>query len=158
MTSPWIKNLCEVPIGKAQKKIILGEIPAGNIFPVIIKHVLLSLSISQPFWADLCRITKVYCLVVMLYRQIDDILILNDGPIRILKIIPELIKLFYSDTAIQSFLIVRTTMWTLSNSHVSRNNCLLENKQTFCYSEHIPGGCKPLTKDHIIELTIYYRC
>ena len=44
-----------------------------------------------------------YCLVVMLYRQIDDFLILNDDPIRIPKIISVIIKLFYSGTAIRSF-------------------------------------------------------
>ena len=43
-----------------------------------------------------------YCLVVMLYRQIDD-LILNDDLIRILKIILVFTKLFYSGTAISSF-------------------------------------------------------
>ena len=45
---------------------------------------------------------KMYCLVVMLYRQIDD-LSLNDDPIRIPKIISVIIKLFYSGTAIRSF-------------------------------------------------------
>ena len=46
---------------------------------------------------------KMYYLVVMLYRQIDDFLILNDDPIRIPKIISVIIKLFYSGTAIRSF-------------------------------------------------------
>ena len=45
---------------------------------------------------------KMYYLVVMLYRQIDD-LSLNDDPIRIPKIISVIIKLFYSGTAIRSF-------------------------------------------------------
>ena len=44
-----------------------------------------------------------YCLVVMLYRQIDDFLSLNDDPIRIPKIISVIIKLFYNGTAIRSF-------------------------------------------------------
>ena len=43
-----------------------------------------------------------YCLVVMLYRQIDD-LSLNDDPIRIPKIISVIIKLFYNGTAIRYF-------------------------------------------------------
>ena len=43
-----------------------------------------------------------YCLVVMLYRQIDD-LSLNDDPIRISKIISVIIKVLYSGTAIRSF-------------------------------------------------------
>jgi hypothetical protein len=47
-----------------------------------------------PFEADLCRSTKMYYLVVMPYRQIDD-LSLNDDPIRIAKIISVIIKLFY---------------------------------------------------------------
>jgi hypothetical protein len=39
----------------------------------------------------------------MLYRQIDDLLSLNDDPIRFLKIVLVIIKLFYSGTAIRSF-------------------------------------------------------
>ena len=46
---------------------------------------------------------KMYCLIVMLYRKIDDFLSLNDEPIRIPKIISVIIKLFYSGTAIRSF-------------------------------------------------------
>ena len=46
---------------------------------------------------------KMYYIVVMLYRQIDDFLSLNDDPIRIPKIISVIIKLFYSGTAIRSF-------------------------------------------------------
>jgi hypothetical protein len=38
--------------------------------------------IAHPFGADLSRSMKMYCLVVMLYRQIDDYLSLNDDPIR----------------------------------------------------------------------------
>ena len=44
-----------------------------------------------------------HCLVVVLYRQIDDFLSLNDDPIRIPKIISVIIKLFYNGTAIRSF-------------------------------------------------------
>jgi hypothetical protein len=36
---------------------------------------------------------KMYCLIVMLFRQINDVLILNDDPIRIPKFIV-IIKLF----------------------------------------------------------------
>ena len=43
------------------------------------------------------------CLVVMLYRQIEDFLSLNDDPIRIPKVISVIIKLFCSGTAIRSF-------------------------------------------------------
>ena len=46
---------------------------------------------------------KMYYLVVMLYRQIDDFLILNDDPVRTPKILSVFIKLFYSGTAIRSF-------------------------------------------------------
>ena len=45
---------------------------------------------------------KMYYLVVMLYRQIDD-LSLHDDPIRIPKITSVIIKLFYNGTAIRSF-------------------------------------------------------
>ena len=43
-----------------------------------------------------------YSLVVMLYRQIDD-LSLNDDPIRIPKIISVISKLFNKRTALRSF-------------------------------------------------------
>jgi hypothetical protein len=43
-----------------------------------------------------------YYLVVMLYRQIDD-LNLNNDPIRIPKIIAVITKFFYNGTAIWSF-------------------------------------------------------
>jgi hypothetical protein len=39
---------------------------------------------------------------VMLYRQIDDIM-LNEDPIKIPKILSVIIKLFYNGTAIRSF-------------------------------------------------------
>ena len=45
---------------------------------------------------------KMYSLVVMLYRQIED-LSLSDDPIRIPKIISVILKLFYNGTAIKSF-------------------------------------------------------
>jgi hypothetical protein len=46
---------------------------------------------------------KMYGIVAILYRQIDDFLSLNDDPIRIPKIISVIIELFYSETAIRSF-------------------------------------------------------
>ena len=64
-----------------------------------------------------------YCLVVVLYRQTDDFLSLNDDPIRIPKIISVIIKLFYIGTAIRSFLTVKTAMRTLPVSQVSPVNC-----------------------------------
>jgi hypothetical protein len=60
---------------------------------------------------------------VMLCRQIDDFLILNDDPIRIPKIVSVFIKLFYSETAIRSYLIVKTAVGTLPVSGVSTVNC-----------------------------------
>jgi hypothetical protein len=39
----------------------------------------------------------------MLWRQIGDLLILNDNPLRIPKIISVITKLSYSGTAIRSF-------------------------------------------------------
>ena len=86
----------------------------------------------------------------MLYRQIDDFLILNDDSIRIPKIISVFIKLFYSGTAIRSFLI-KSSMKILPVSHVSPINCILESKQTS--TTQIPRGCKNIigarTKDKI---------
>jgi hypothetical protein len=46
---------------------------------------------------------KMHCLVVMLERQIDDFLSLNDDPKRIPEIISVIIKLFYSGTATRNF-------------------------------------------------------
>lgn len=43
-----------------------------------------------------------YCLVIMLYRQVDD-LILNDDLIRICIIISVVIKLLYNGITIRSF-------------------------------------------------------
>jgi hypothetical protein len=54
-----------------------------------------------------------YCFVVMLYRQIDDFLILNNDPIRIPRIILVIIKLFYSRTAINVLSGMKTAMRTL---------------------------------------------
>ena len=67
----------------------------------------------------------------MLYRQIDDFLILNDDPIKIHKIIISLlIKLFYSGAV--------KFQWELCQSLVSWVNCFWDTKQIFYYSEHIP--------------------
>ena len=60
-----------------------------------------------------------YCLVVMLYRQINDFLILNEALMRIPKIILVFIKLFCSGTAIRSFLIVKIALRTLVASVAS---------------------------------------
>ena len=40
----------------------------------------------------------------MLFRQIDDLLIINDDPVRIPEIVSVFITLFYSGTAIRSIL------------------------------------------------------
>jgi len=85
---------------------------------------------------------KMYYLIVMLHRQIDDFLILNDDPTRIPKIIV-IIKLFYNNTTIKFFLIVKTAMRTLSVSK--------------CHST-FQEVIKPLTKVIKRELIIYYRC
>ena len=65
---------------------------------------------------------KMYCLIVMLCRQIDD-LSLNDDPIRIPKIMSVVIKLFYNRTASSSFSGSQTAMRTLPVSQVSQVNC-----------------------------------
>jgi hypothetical protein len=46
-----------------------------------------------------------YCLLVKVYRQIDDFLFPNDDPIRIPKIILVIIKIFYSRIATKSFMM-----------------------------------------------------
>jgi hypothetical protein len=56
----------------------------------------------------------------MLFRQIDDLLIINDDPVRIPEIVSVFITLFYSGTAIRSILKLQ---WELSFSHVSPVNC-----------------------------------
>jgi hypothetical protein len=48
---------------------------------------------------------NIYCLIVMLYRQIDDFLIINDDPTRIPKSILVIIKVFYNRTASKSFMM-----------------------------------------------------
>jgi hypothetical protein len=56
---------------------------------------------------------KMYCLVVMLYRQIDDFLIISDDPIRIPKIMLVIIKLFCNRTYIRSLSNVKIAIRTL---------------------------------------------
>jgi hypothetical protein len=66
-----------------------------------------------------------YYLVVMLYRQIDD-LSLNDDPIGIPKTISVIIKLFFfliTGLLLGLFLIVKAAMKTLPVSQVSPVNC-----------------------------------
>lgn len=46
---------------------------------------------------------SMYCLVVMLYKQIDDFSNLYDDPIRIPKIISVFFQLFYCGSATKSF-------------------------------------------------------
>ena len=58
--------------------------------------------ISHTFGTKLCRSMKMYCLILMLYREIDAFLSLNDDPIRIPKTIFLICKLFYNETAIRS--------------------------------------------------------
>ena len=65
---------------------------------------------------------KMYYLVVMVYRQIDD-LSLNDDPIRISKIISVIIKLFITGLLLGPLLIIKAAMTTLAVSRVSSVNC-----------------------------------
>ena len=88
-------------LGKAEKNFILGKIPAINMLFLLLLNMYNNHQvIAHLFGEDLCRSTKMYCLIVMLYRQIDDFLILNHDPIRVPKIISVIIKLFYNGTAI----------------------------------------------------------
>jgi hypothetical protein len=65
---------------------------------------------------------RIYCIIVMLYRQIDDFLILNDDPIRILKLYQYLLSSFIVGLLLGPFLIVKTAIRTLTVSHVSPVN------------------------------------
>ena len=64
-----------------------------------------------------------YGLIVMVYRQIDDFLSLNDDLIKIPKIISVIIKFFYMGLLLSLFLIVKTAVRTLPVSQVSPVNC-----------------------------------
>lgn len=79
------------------------------IFSVTIKHIKQLLGISTHTSTDFYRTPKSYCLAVMIYRQIYDVLILNGNPIRVPEIISVFINLFYSGN-IRSFLIVKVAM------------------------------------------------
>jgi hypothetical protein len=93
---------------------------------------------------------KMYCLVALLYKQIHDFSILYDDAIRIPGILLVFIRLFYSGTAIRSFLIVKTAMRTL----VSLCHQLMASTTQSAFQEVV----KLLTKGHKKETTIYYRC
>jgi hypothetical protein len=80
---------------------VTGLTLLNTAFPITIKHT--QQSLAHLFGVDLCRFMKMYYLVVMQYRQIDDFLSFNDDPIRIPKVMSVIITLFYSGTAIMSF-------------------------------------------------------
>jgi hypothetical protein len=86
-----------------------------------------------------------YYLVVMLYRQIDD-LSLNDDPIRIPKIISVIIKLFHNRTAIRFFSDSQSCNKNSDSLPSISSYLLLDGNQTFSYSEHIPRGCKTINQ------------
>ena len=101
--------------------------------------------LSHTFWGDLYRSLKIYCFVVILYRQINAFLSFNDGPVRIPKII-SVIKLFYSGTAIRSFSDSQNC--SENSASLTCVTSSLDSNQTLFYSEHIPRGCKTITNDH----------
>ena len=59
------------PVGKAEEKFRFKKIPAINMF--MIECIWQSLYVSPPFWADLCRTSKMHYFVAMLYSQINDV-------------------------------------------------------------------------------------
>ena len=90
--------------GKTPRAVFQGLILITDMpFLPLLHSLMISWVFTHPIGQIFCRSMKMYCLVVMLYRQIDDFLILNDDPIRIPKIISVIIKLFYSGIAIRSF-------------------------------------------------------
>ena len=74
----------------------------------------------------------------MLYRQIDDLIILSGDPIRIPKIILVIIKLFYNGTTIMFSLIIKTALRTLP---VFKSHELI-------VTSNIPRGCKTINQGH----------
>ena len=130
---------------KAIRDFTLGKIPAINMpFFLLLNIYNNHYVLAHPCGADLCRSMSIYCLVVMLYRQIDDFLSHHDDPIRYPKIISVIIKLFYCGTAIRSF----SDSQNCNENSVPIVNSwlLLDSNQTFSYSEHIPKGCKTNNK------------
>ena len=77
---------------------------------------------AHPFRAELYRSMKMYCFLVMLYRQTDH-LSLNDDPIRIPKIMSVSIKLFIVGPLLDKFLILKTAKKTPPVSQASPINC-----------------------------------
>ena len=113
---------------------------------------------AHPFGADLYRTMKLYCPVVMLYRQIDELFSLNNDSTIIPKIISMGIKLFYSGTAISLFVIIKIAVRTLPVSQVSPVNCseiinrLSPTQNTF---QEVAKQLSRVTKR---EQTVCYRC
>ena len=77
---------------------------------------------AHPFRAELYRSMKMYCFLVMLYRQTDH-LSLNDDPIRIPKIMSVSIKLIIVGPLLDKFLILKTAKKTPPVSQASPINC-----------------------------------
>ena len=73
---------------------------------------------AHPIRAELYRSTKMYCFLVMLYRQTDD-LSLNGNPINIPKMVSVIIKLFIFRRLLGKFLILKTAKKTPPVSQAS---------------------------------------
>ena len=81
-----------------------------------------------------------YCLLVILYRQVDDFLIINDNPIRIPKIIV-IIKLFSNSQKYNK---------NSASLQMSQINCFffLDSKQASTTQKSSQEIVKPLNKGH----------
>ena len=103
---PWIIIIHDrfFAKSKAHEKKKLGNIPAINMLCLLIlniyNHHKVLVHNFEHISADL---RKMYSLVVIIYRQMYDFVILNDSTIRIPKLISVVIKLLYSGDAIRSF-------------------------------------------------------
>ena len=90
----------------------------------------------------------IYYLIMMLYRQTDDFLILNDDPIRIPTIISVFIKLFYTGTAIRSFSDSQNCKENLPVSHLSPVNCFYIITRLSTTQSKFQEAVKQLNKGH----------
>ena len=86
-----------------------------------------------------------YYLVLIVYRQIDD-LSLNDDPIGIPKIISVIIKLFYNRSTIRSFSHSQSCNENSVSLPCVTSLLLLDSNQTILYSEHISRSCKTISQ------------
>ena len=117
-----ICNICAL-IKQACNGFLVWNIPEMNmLFLLLLKIYNNHYVEAHPFRAELYRSTKMYCFLVMLYRQIDD-WSLNGNPINIPKMVSVIIKLFIFRRLLGKFLILKTAKKTPPVSQASPINC-----------------------------------